>query len=80
MAEQYVWDKFTATLLDEEAQSFLKEWAPLQQALTHRAFNPTSAAHQEFLRKTLQKLQRLSYPVDVGNEIKMLQEQLTHDA
>lgn len=75
-AEQYVWEKFSATLLDEEAGNFLKEWIPLQQALTHRPFNPTSAAHQQFLKKTLQKLQTLPYPVDVGNEIKKLQEQI----
>lgn len=76
VAEQYVWEKFSATLLDEEAGNFLKEWIPLQQALTHRPFNPTSAAHQQFLKKTLQKLQTLPYPVDVGNEIKKLQEQI----
>ncbi|WP_224995665.1 GSCFA domain-containing protein [Cesiribacter sp. SM1] len=75
-AEQYVWEKFTATLLDEEARAFLKEWEPLKQSLRHRPFNPTSLAHRQFLQKTLQKLQALSGRVDVGNEIKKLQEQL----
>jgi lysophospholipase L1-like esterase len=75
-AEQYVWEKFTASLLDEEARSFLKEWEPLKQSLQHRPFNPTSLAHRQFLQKTLQKLQALSGRVDVGDEIKKLQEQL----
>ncbi|AHM63281.1 GSCFA domain-containing protein [Flammeovirgaceae bacterium 311] len=75
-AEQYVWEKFAATLLDEEALAFLKEWEPLKQSLAHRPFNPTSLAHQQFLQKTLQKLQALSGRVDVGDEIKKLREQL----
>lgn len=75
-AEQYVWEKFTYALLDKESSDFLKEWTPLQQAITHRPFNPTSAAHQQFLKKTLQKLQALPYPVDVSKEIKKLQEQI----
>ena len=78
-AEQYVWDKFSATLLDEEAQNFLKTWTPLQQALNHRPFNPTSAAHRQFLEKTLQKLQSLAYPVDVSDEIRKLQDKLSYE-
>lgn len=79
VAEQYVWEKFATTLLDDEAQAFLKVWVPLQQALSHRPFNRTSAAHQQFIKNTLQKLSALSYPVDVASEIKMLREQITHD-
>ena len=76
MAEQYVWEKFRDALLDEDAQLFLKEWEPLKQALLHRPFNPTSSAHRQFLQKTLQKLQALSSRVEVGDEIKKLEEQL----
>jgi hypothetical protein len=76
MAEQYVWEKFRSTLLDEEAQAFLKEWEPLQQALAHRPFNPTSAAHRQFLENTLRKLQALPYGVDVSAELNQLQQQL----
>ncbi len=75
-AEQYIWEKFTSTLLNQEAQAFVKEWAVLQQAINHRPFNPTSAAHRQFIEKTLQKLVSLPYPVDVREEITKLEEQL----
>lgn len=79
MAELYVWEKFTASLLEEEAQAFLQEWQPLQQALQHRPFNPTSSAHRQFVENTLRKLQALDYPVNVSAEIKKLREQLAYD-
>ncbi|EMR02125.1 GSCFA domain-containing protein [Cesiribacter andamanensis] len=76
LAEQYVWEKFTACLLDDEARAFLKEWTPLQQSLAHRPFNPTSAAHRQFLENTLRKLQALPKGVDVSAELNQLLQQL----
>lgn len=78
-AQEYVWEKFTTSLLDQQAQDFLIKWHPLQQALQHRPFNPTSAAHRQFLEKTLQKLQALPFAVNVSDEIKQVQEQLSHE-
>lgn len=75
-AEEYIWQKFTDTFLDEEAQRFLKEWQRLRQALQHRPFNPSSAAHQQFIRKTIHKLESLAYQVDVSREIDQLKSQL----
>lgn len=76
MAEEYIWQKFIDTFFSEEARSFLKEWQPLRHALQHRPFNPSSRAHQQFLRKTIHKLTSLSYGVDVSSEIAQLKSQL----
>lgn len=75
-AEEYIWQKFTDTFLDEEAHRFLKEWQRIRQALQHRPFNPASAAHQQFIRKTIHKLESLAYQVDVSREIDQLKSQL----
>ncbi|WP_017732562.1 GSCFA domain-containing protein [Nafulsella turpanensis] len=75
-AEEYIWQKFTATYFSENALRFIKEWAQIRRALSHRPFNPSSAAHQQFLQKTIEKLSRLPYQIDVSQEISQLKSQL----
>lgn len=75
-AEDYVWQKFSQTYFSEKIRGFIKEWEAIRRALAHRPFNPESAAHQQFIRKTIQKLEGLSYQVDVQNEISLLKSQL----
>lgn len=75
-AEDYVWHKFAQTYFSEKTLQFIKEWQGLRRALAHRPFNPASAAHQQFIRKTIQKLERLSYQVDVSHETDHLKRQL----
>lgn len=76
IAEDYIWQKFTDTFLSKEAHNFLKEWQSIRQALRHRPFNPGSEAHQQFIRKTIHKLESLPYQVDVSAEIAQLKSQL----
>ena len=76
VAEEYIWDKLVHSCLAPEVVDFLLEWRPLQRAMQHRPFHPTSAAHQQFLRRTLQQLKQLSDKVDVHNEIQHLEQQL----
>lgn len=75
-AEDYVWQKFSQTYFKEETRGFIMEWGTIRRALAHRPFNPESAAHQQFIRKTIQKLEGLPYQVDVQNEISLLKSQL----
>jgi hypothetical protein len=71
-ATNYVWDKFIATCIEEPAQELMKEIAVVTAAKSHKAFNPTSAAHEKFLAAHLQKAkllqERFAY-LDLSGEI-----------
>jgi hypothetical protein len=76
-ALEYIWQKFIATCMDEQAQSFITEWTSIRQALAHRPFLPGSQAHKTFVLNTLQRLEKLSSIVNVRPEMEALQKQLT---
>lgn len=76
VAEDYIWEKLTESYLSQESQDFLKDWEPLRRALDHRAFHPSSEAHQRFLQKTIDRLKRLNTRVNVDAEIHKLEQQL----
>ncbi len=75
-AEDYIWQKFTASHFSENAQSFLKDWKNILNALRHKPFNPESEAHQQFIRKTIHKLERFPYEVNVAEEIAQLKSRI----
>jgi hypothetical protein len=58
-ATNYVWEKFTDTLIDEPSQQLIKQINQLNAAVSHKPFNPTSAAHKKFLKVNLEKLTAL---------------------
>lgn len=76
VAENYIWDKFQATYMDEETQQFIKDWKEIKDAVAHRPFNPKSEGHQRFLAKTLLELGAFTEKVDVSQEEARLKEQL----
>ncbi|MEM8965725.1 MAG: GSCFA domain-containing protein [Bacteroidota bacterium] len=76
VAEDYIWQKFVENCLDTETQHFLNTWKPIYRAIHHRAFRPSSEAHQQFLRKTIEQLKQLNQQVDVTAEIQELEQQL----
>ena len=76
VAEEYIWQQVAEHYLDSGAQQFLKKWNPMYKALNHRAFHPSSAAHQQFLRNTINRLQQLNQQVNVETEIQELEQQL----
>lgn len=76
MAENYIWDKFTSCYFTQETISILQEWNQVQKALKHKAFNPSSAAHQKFLRDTIIRLHKFKSHFSVEEEIKDLEKQL----
>ncbi len=58
-ATNYVWEKFIATCIDEPSQALMKEINTINAAKAHKPFNPTSGAHQKFLKANLEKVQKL---------------------
>ncbi len=55
-ATNYVWEKFTAAAIDEPSQLLMKEINQLNAAMSHKPFNPASAAHKKFLQVNFAKL------------------------
>ena len=55
-ATNYVWEKFIATCIDENAHQLMKEINSINVAKNHKAFNASSAAHEKFLQANLQKV------------------------
>ena len=75
-AEAYIWNKFTASFLDESTKGFIKQWQPIQTALQHKPFHPQSTAHQSFLRNTLSQLEALQKVANVEREIQFVKSQI----
>lgn len=75
-AEEYIWEKFGETYVDDRTMLLLREWQEIKAALDHQPFQPKSTAHQQFLEKTLQRLKGISDHMDVRDEIAELQSSL----
>ncbi|WCC45148.1 GSCFA domain-containing protein [Tenacibaculum finnmarkense] len=58
-AIQYIWEKFIAVWISENTQKTMKAVEIIQKGLAHRSFNPTSEAHQKFLKNIAQKKETL---------------------
>lgn len=75
-AEEYIWDKFSDRYFSSDTKMFFNQWNSIRSALAHKPFHPYSAAHQQFLKDTLSKLQELKTKVDVMEELTYVQSQL----
>lgn len=75
-AIHYVWKRFIDTYFNDESKVFLEDWEKLKAAIKHRPFQPQSNAHQQFLKKTLNKLEKLNEKVNMSVEIEQLKGQL----
>ncbi|MGQ0740127.1 MAG: GSCFA domain-containing protein, partial [Bacteroidota bacterium] len=70
-ATEYVFDKFTETCIDEESQKLMKEVKSIVIARKHRAFQPGTNAHKQFLASNQGKVRMLKerYPfLDLNEE------------
>ncbi len=56
---EFVLEKFTDTCIDEESKQLMKEIKTIVTARKHRAFQPETNAHQQFLHSNLERVQRL---------------------
>lgn len=76
MAVQYIWEKFAGTFFDEPTLSILSHWEKIRKALQHRAFQPGSASHLDFLKQLLGKVKTFERYFDVKDEIAILEEKI----
>ncbi len=58
-ATEFVMEKFTASCIDEASQQLMKEVKPIIIARKHRAFQPETKAHQQFLKTNFEKAKTL---------------------
>ncbi len=58
-AINYIWQKFTAVWISEEAQKTIAKVEVIQKGLTHRPFNAVSEAHLKFISSLQQKKETL---------------------
>ncbi|OEK04069.1 GSCFA domain-containing protein [Roseivirga misakiensis] len=72
----YIWQVFSKTYFSKKTQDLVNEWQSIAKALSHKAFNPKSGKHQQFLRNTLQKLEGLQSKLTVKQEIAKVKSQL----
>jgi len=75
-AVDYIWEHFTKSLMNSETLLFIKKWGDISNSLNHKAFNPHTAEHQKFLRKTLQELESIQPQIDVDKEITEIKGQI----
>lgn len=64
MAEDYLWERFSACWFDSNTCRLLKEWETVSRSLRHCPMNPRSEAYHRFLQQTLAEVERLQgkYP------------------
>ena len=55
-AVDYIWERLNDWCFSSEAKSFMEEWRPIRQALTHRPFNTESEEYQRFMLQTQERL------------------------
>lgn len=75
-AESYIVEKFSDQYFSADTKNLLSEWNSIRQALRHKPFQPASAAHQSFLRRTLERLMNIRSKLSVEDEIKTVSAQL----
>ena len=54
-ATEYVWEKLVAAVIDESSRKIMQEINDINAAKNHKAFNPISDAHRNFLKTNLEK-------------------------
>ncbi|MBX2901583.1 MAG: GSCFA domain-containing protein [Cyclobacteriaceae bacterium] len=75
-ARDYINQKFSDRYFDSETRALLTTLHEIQKALAHKPFQPSSAAHQLFLKDTLRKVESIQHRVPVIQELEHLRTQL----
>ncbi|MEQ8302142.1 MAG: GSCFA domain-containing protein [Cyclobacteriaceae bacterium] len=75
-AIDYIWEKFQERYFTSETRGFVHEWSEIRKGLAHKAFQPSSKAHQAFLQQLLSRLKELKGMVNVDKEIAQVEKQL----
>ncbi len=72
MATEFVLEKFKSACLDDESMQLMEELRKISLARKHKAFQPSTMAHQQFLRSSAEKTRELQkrYPfLDLKEEL-----------
>ncbi len=56
----YIWERFAAAYLDDDAKQFLGEWKPLKEGFAHRPFHPESEQYQQFAAQLRQRYRQFT--------------------
>ena len=59
VAVDYIWERFVAQWLDDEARRYLLDYEPIRKALAHRPFEPDSKEAIHFREQTQERLNAL---------------------
>lgn len=59
LAVEYIWQRMVETFFSDEANTFLREWAPLKKGFSHRPLNPDGDEYKAFLAKLHAEAERL---------------------
>ena len=71
-ATQYIWEKFIESCIAEDAQLLLKSIQEINLAYQHKPFNPSTVAHQAFLKKyasLVNQVQEKHPEIDLQSEL-----------
>ncbi|MEM8524413.1 MAG: GSCFA domain-containing protein [Bacteroidota bacterium] len=80
MAIDYIWDYLQKCLFSSDAQQLYEQIIQVKQAASHRPFQPTSNAHQKFVRQQIEKVKQFQKQytfLDWQEELAIFQAQLT---
>lgn len=72
MGTEYVLEKFTGSFIDQDTQALMKEIQKIVIARKHKAFQPQTDAHKQFLVTHYEKAKNISarYPfINMDEEI-----------
>ena len=77
LAIQYIWERFQETFFNTDTIAFVEAWVKIRKDLNHRALQPKSAAHQQFLKSVERKLKAIALHenISVSEEIAFLEKQ-----
>lgn len=75
-AEQYIWGKFKTSIFNKKTIDLIHNWEKIKISLAHKPFNPTSEKHQIFLKKQLEKLEKINNKINCYDEIENLKRQM----
>ena len=78
LAIDIIWEKFQASIFNQESMQMIKQIGSLMNSVQHKAFHPESDKHQDFLKKLILELEalQLNSKIDLKDEIEAVKLQL----
>jgi uncharacterized ubiquitin-like protein YukD len=78
MAVKYIWEIFSNAYFSEKTQNYNHQIRQFNQSIHHRAFNPHSERHQNFIKKLIKQVEEVEKEskINFSEELKLLNKQL----